>query len=112
MKIYYLPGKITKTKYEVSLSAAERKRLTTLVKSGEKSARTILHANILLAVDKNGKKPMAVIEAVAAFNTSPTTVQNVRTRYATEGLRFTISRKKREIPPVPARCTGDVERKP
>lgn len=98
-------------KYEVSLSAAERKRLTKLVKSGEKSARTILHANILLAVDKNGKKPMTVMEAAAAFNTSPTTVQNVRTKYATEGLKPTITRKKRETPPVPAKCTGDVEAK-
>ena len=98
-------------KYEVSLSAAERKRLTKLVKSGEKSARTILHANILLAVDKNGKKPMTVMEAAAAFNTSPTTVQNVRTKYATEGLKSTITRKKRESPPVPAKCTGDVEAK-
>ena len=96
-------------KYEVSLSAAERKRLTKLVKSGETSARTILHANILLAVDKNGKKPMTVIEAAAAFNTSPTTVQNVRAKYATEGLKSTITRKKRETPPVPAKCTGDVE---
>ena len=98
-------------KYEVSLSAAERNRLTKLVKSGEKSARTILHANILLAVDKNGKKPMTVMEAAAAFNTSPTTVQNVRTKYATEGLKSTIMRKKRESPPVPAKCTGDVEAK-
>ena len=96
-------------KYEVSLSAAERKRLTKLVKSGEKSARTILHANILLAVDKNGKKPMTVMEAATAFNTSPTTVQNVRTKYATEGLKSTITRKKRATPPIPAKCTGDVE---
>ena len=71
----------------------------------------VLHANILLAVDKNGKKPMTVMEAAAAFNTSPTTVQNVRTKYATEGLKSTITRKKRESPPVPAKCTGDVEAK-
>ena len=67
-------------KYEVSLSAEERKQLTKIVKSGNMPARTILRANILLAVDRNGKQPMTVQEAAIAFNTSATTVQNVRTR--------------------------------
>lgn len=42
-------------KYEVRLSAEERKQLTKIVKSGNMPARTILRANILLAVDRNGK---------------------------------------------------------
>ena len=98
-------------KYEVSLSAAERKRLTKLVKSGKKPARTILRANILLAVDKNGGNPMTVQEAARAFNTSATTVQNIRTSFGEKGLDSTLCRKKREMPPVPPKCTGDVEAK-
>ncbi len=47
---------------------------------------TILRANILLAVDRNGKQPMTVQEAAIAFNTSATTVQNVRTCYGKKGL--------------------------
>ncbi len=43
-------------KYEISLSATERKQLAKIVKSGAMPARTILRANILLAMDKNGKK--------------------------------------------------------
>ena len=89
-------------KYEVSLSAEERKQLTKIVKSGNMPARTILRANILLAVDRNGKQPMTVQEAAIAFNTSATTVQNVRTRYGEKGLDATIQRKKRETPPVEA----------
>ena len=50
-------------KYEVNLSATERKRLTKMVSSGKMPARTILRANILLSVDSNGKKPMTVQEA-------------------------------------------------
>lgn len=96
-------------KYEVSLSAEERKQLTKIVKSGNMPARTILRANILLAVDRNGKQPMTVQEAAIAFNTSATTVQNVRTRYGEKGLDATIQRKKRETPPVEAKVTGDVE---
>lgn len=47
-------------KYEVSLSATERRQLTKIVKSGKMSAMSILRTNILLAMDKNGKKPMTV----------------------------------------------------
>lgn len=96
-------------KYDVSLSATERKQLTKMVRSGAYPARTILRANILLAVDKNGKKPMTVQEAALAFNTSATTVQNVRTSYGEHGLDATLERKKRETPPVPAKVTGEVE---
>ena len=60
-------------KYEVSLSAEERKQLTKIVKSGNMPARTILRVNFLLAVDRNGKQPMTVQEAAIAFNTSATT---------------------------------------
>lgn len=96
-------------KYEVSLSAEERKQLTKIVKSGNMPARTILRANILLAVDRNGKQPMTVQEASIAFNTSATTVQNIRTCYGEKGLDATIQRKKRAAPPVEAKVTGDVE---
>ncbi len=96
-------------KYEVSLSAEERRLLTKIVKSGKMPARTILRANILLAVDKNGKKPMTVQEAALAFNTSATTVQNVRSSYGVKGLDATLNRKKRLTPPVPAKVTGEVE---
>ena len=96
-------------KYEISLSATERKQLTKIVKSGAMPARTILRANILLAMDKNGKKPMTVQEAAIAFNTSSTTVQNVRTSYGEKGLNATLNRKKRDTPPVEAKVTGEVE---
>ena len=96
-------------KYEVNLSATERKILTKMVSSGKMPARTILRANILLSVDSSGKKPMTVQEAALAFNTSTTTVQSVRASYAEKGLEVTVERKKRITPPVPAKVTGEVE---
>ena len=96
-------------KYDVNLSATERKQLTKIVKSGKMPARTIMRANILLAVDRNGKSPMTVQEAALAFNTSATTVQKVRACYVERGLDATLNRKKRETPPVAAKVTGDVE---
>ena len=91
------------------MSATERRQLTKIVKSVRMPARAILRANILLAVDKNGKKPMTVQKAAIAFNTSATTVQKVRTSYGEKGLEATVNRKKRETPPVEAKVTGDVE---
>lgn len=96
-------------KYDVNLSSTERKQLTKIVKSGKMPARTIMRANILLAVDRNGKSPMTVQEAALAFNTSATTVQKVRACYGEMGLDATLNRKKREAPPVAAKVTGDVE---
>lgn len=52
---------------------------------------------------------MTVAEIAAAFNTTPATVQNVRTSYVKSGFEATINRKKRETPPVPAKVTGDIE---
>lgn len=96
-------------KYDVNMSTTERKQLTIIVKSGKMPARTIMRANILLAVDRNGKSPMTVQEAALAFNKSATTVQKVRACYGERGLDATLNRKKRDTPPVAAKVTGDVE---
>ena len=97
------------TKYIIELTETERRHLTDIVKKGNSSARTILRANILLSSDRGNKKHMTVAEISSAFNTTPTTVQNVRTSYVNNGLEATINRKKRETPPVPAKVTGDIE---
>lgn len=97
------------TKYIIELTETERRHLTDIVKKGNSSARTILRANILLASDRGNKNHMTVAEISSAFNTTPTTVQNVRTSYVNNGLEATINRKKRETPPVPAKVTGDIE---
>lgn len=96
------------TKYIIELNETERKILMDIVKKGNSPARTIMRANILLASDR-GNKYMTVAEIAATFNTTPTTVHNVRTSYVNRGLEATINRKKRETPPVPAKVTGDIE---
>ena len=97
------------TKYIIELTETDRKHLTDIVKKGNSPARTILRANILLASDRRNKKHMTVAEIASAFNTTPTTVQNVRTSYVNNGLEATINHKKRETIPVPAKVTGDIE---
>ena len=92
-------------KYVIELSDQDKTRLMEIVKKGSSPARTILRANILLASDKRTDKYMTVSEIANAYRTTPTTVQTVRTSYCKNGLEATISRKKRETPPIPAKVT-------
>ena len=96
-------------KYIIELSDADRRALQEVVSKGKSPAKAILRANILLASDRNNKKHMTVSEIAETYHTTPTTVQNIRTSYANNGLEATIARKKRETPPVPPKVTGDVE---
>ena len=96
-------------KYVIELSNQEKVRLMAIVKKGNSPARTILRANILLASDKQNDKYMTVSEIANAYRTTPTTVQTVRASYCKKGLEATITRKKRETPPIPAKVTGEVE---
>ena len=96
-------------KYVIELSNQEKVRLMEIVKKGNSPARTILRANILLASDKQSDKYMTVSEIANAYRTTPTTVQTVRASYCKKGLEATITMKKRETPPIPAKVTGEVE---
>ena len=96
-------------KYVIELSAQDQAELIDIVTKGNRPARTILRANILLASDRRNEGYMTVSEISKAYHTTPTTVQTVRTSYCEKGLEATINRKKRETPPVPAKVTGEVE---
>ena len=96
-------------KYVIELSEQDKTELLDIVTKGSSPARTILRANILLASDKHSDKYLTVAEIANVYHTTPTTVQTVRTSYCEKGLEATINRKKREMPPVPAKVTGEVE---
>lgn len=97
------------TKYKIKLSNQDRNELINIVTKGTSTARTILRANILLASDRQSEKYMTVSEIAKTYHTSHTTVQTVRSSYCEKGLEATLSRKKRETPPVSAKVTGDIE---
>ncbi len=75
-------------KYKIELSDADRKKLKDIVTKGKSSAKTILRANILLASDQQNPKYMTVAEIASIYHISATTVQNVRTSYATGKCGF------------------------
>ena len=105
---YALP----KVRYHVRLTDEERKDLLKIVSQGSSSAKTIMHANVLLAADENsasGRKNEA--EIAVLFHIHPQTVHTIRSLYSEQGLKAALGRKKRETPPVESKVTGDVEAK-
>lgn len=98
-----------KKKYFIALSNEERVQLTKIVKTGKSPARVILRANILLSSDSNTTKPLSVSATADLFQTSSTTVQNVRTSYIENGIDGALYRKKRVTPPVKPKMDGELE---
>lgn len=98
-----------KKKYSIELTEKERKKLTKITKTGSSPARVINRANILLTSDASLGKPSTVAETARRFNTTSTTVQNVRTAYAKYGIDGALYRKKRKTPPVPPKVDGKLE---
>lgn len=98
-----------KVTFVVNLSEAERNKLLKIVSSGTASAKRILHANILLALDVNNPDKISSPVAAERFHVHRQTVQTIRKEYATNGLEAALSRKKRAKPPIDPKLTGDVE---
>lgn len=99
-----------KVKNHVRLSSAERKALQDLITKGSSTARSIMHAHVLLSADENNPQgQMKEAEIAQLLHVSQQTVHSVRQLYSEKGLEAAIGRKKRETPPVPAKITGDVE---
>jgi transposase len=100
-----------KTNYTVCLTEAETNLLKALTHKGAgESARTIMHANILLLSDDNlGAKKKTNREIAELFDISATTVNEVRRAYAGQGLEAAIKRKTRLTPPHISKITGEFE---
>ncbi len=102
-----MPKKI----YEVNLTPEEIEHLKAITHKGANaSAKTIMHANILLNTNdgllerKKDNRELAEI-----FDISPNTINQVRKTYATEGLQAALNRKTRLTPPNISKITGDFE---
>jgi hypothetical protein len=98
-----------KRKYTIKLTDKERKLLMKTIKSGTSSARIILRANVLLLTDSSAQNPMTVIKLAELLQTTPTTIQTIRTEYCESGLNAALFRKKRQTPPVAPKVDGNVE---
>jgi hypothetical protein len=100
-----------KNEYTVVLSDEEKEKAHKIVKTGKNPARLILRTRILLLTDDNREPSLTIREVADICNVSTTTVMAVREKYSTSGFEATINRKKRQVPPVEPKITGDVEAK-
>jgi len=91
---------MSKKKFIVSLSDADRQALHTYVNTGVHAARSIKRARILLLSDEGQSDPV-IAEAVGVCRA---TVFNIRRRYCTEGLQVALAEKPRSG--APRRFTG------
>ena len=77
--------------YHVDLTDEEQTHLLDFIKSGERSARKITRARILLLANE-GKKDRDIVEALL---TSVPTVQRTRKRFVEEGLEGALNERPR-----------------
>jgi len=98
-------------KRPVVLTVADRGKLTLLTTTGVRPAAVIRRARVLLALDTS-QGAVGSQEAIAAgLGVSTETLRLVAKRFAETGgdVDAAITRKKRELPPVPSPVTGEVE---
>ena len=98
--------------HTLELTDAEIKKLKDITHKGAKeTARTIMHAHILLLSNNSelNDRKMTNKEIAEFFDISPTTVNQVRKTYSEQGLEAALQRKTRITPPLASKITGDFE---
>ena len=94
------------------LTDVEIKKLKDIIHKGAKeTAKTIMHAQILLLSNDSelNDKKMTNKEIAELFEISPTTVNQVRKTYSAEGIDAALHRKTRITPSIASKITGDFE---
>ena len=91
----------------ISLCAEEREHLDNLIRTGNTPARVQTRARILLLSDQSQGQRRSEQGIAASLLCCPSTVGNVRRRFAREGLQSALFEKPRpgQVPKI----TGDIE---
>jgi hypothetical protein len=99
------------SRYKVELTNEEISKLKHITHNGSNaSAKTILHANILLNTNDNRpERKKNNKELAEIFCVSSTTVNQIRKTYATLGLDAALHRRTRLTSPILSKITGDFE---
>src|SRR5262249_54514630 len=96
--------------YLVTLTAEEREGLTALVKAGQRSARALTRARILLKADQApGGPAWPDADIAAALDCGLRTVERVRQRFVERGLEAALQRKPQDRPSRARRREGAAE---
>ena len=95
----------------VYLTEEERIAIEKFAKNGTHNSHLIVRANILLVLDRTGKKDhMRIKRTAEAHGVSRQTVYNIIEDYHnSKDITEFLSRKVRETPPTPPKADGEVE---
>lgn len=95
----------------VYLSLEDRKVVENFARNGTHNSHLIVRANILLVLDRTGKKDhMRIKRTAEEHGVSRQTVYNIIEDYHnSKDIAEFLSRKVRETPPVPAKADGELE---
>ena len=94
-------------KYRIKLSVEQRQELIDIARNGEKSAKEIRHANVLLMADDNATEGRwRDVDISAALNLHVNTIALIRKKFVLGGMKPALERKPRLIPPNPAKLDG------
>ena len=95
----------------IYLTEEERTAVEQFAKNGTHNSHLIVRANILLVLDRTGKKDhMRIKRTAEEHGVSRQTVYNIIADYHnSENITEFLSRKVRETPPVAPKADGEVE---
>ena len=94
-------------KYRVELSTEEIALLREITHNGRNhSAKTIMHANVLLNTNDASPTKKTAREISEIFGISKTTVMAIRTAYSERGIEPALNRKTRLDAPILSKITG------
>ena len=93
------------TKYHLVFSQDDIKKLQQVLAESDPATKLHLRANVLLALERSTHTHMTTLAIAKECNTSDTTVQTIRTKYALHGLDEALYAVKRETPPIKPKYT-------
>lgn len=95
----------------IYLTPEDRQTVEKFAKTGTHNAHLINRANILLVLDRTGKKDhMRIKRTAESYGVSRQTIYNIiEDFHNSKDINEFLSRKPRETPPVPAKVDGNVE---
>jgi hypothetical protein len=96
--------------HHIKLTTAEREELASIARSRRAAAFKVQRAKVLLGTDISfGSPSLTDREAAFASGLSVPSIERLRARVCEVGPLAALERKKREVPPVPSKVTGEVE---
>ena len=97
-------------KYPVQLDAEQRTLLESMITGGKASARSQMHARILLKADKGTQGPGWTDQQIAeALEVGTATVGRVRQRFVEEGILEAVVRRPQPERPQQKKMDGELE---